>query len=940
MTGTLTSKLLAFVTSMVLLITLLIPSIFAQNKSFIPQYKQQAIALNGVDTYEPLVLSKNFDLLKFASDYTGYKLNQQEIKRIQIDKPKSLFVSIPLTNGAQTLVQLIQSNPIAKGKGVYTQAGKIMKQYPYQHGLHYKGVVRGKINSTVAMSFFENTLMGFIFDETGNYDIGAVNVLDPKTKEYVAPTDLLNADYVLSEKNKCKLIEKFSCGTKDLPSLKNDNKKDQNSDETMVTASCKNIVIYFECDSFLYKARGSSVPATVSFVTGMFNALNVIYANDNIHVSLGDIKVWTLNDPYKDMTQMGPMLDELRINQIPINPFTWNLCALLTTKRRDWGGLAYLNILCANRGIRTSINYIYNSYSPLPAYSWTLNVLAHETGHNFGSNHTQWCGWSGGAIDGCVAVEGGCTRPPAANPGTIMSYCHVATSVDLNLGYGPLPGDKIRTCIANSACLPLFDVTANIVYPTPSPYQLFCNGTIRLQAATCSGCSYQWSLDGNDIPSATNSYYDATLAGDYRVRVSKTACATATSDPLTIILIPIIPPTISGLNSPYTNQQGPITMTGNPAGGTFSGNGVTGNQFDPSVAGVGTHSITYQGSDNGCPYSVTVDVEVIACPSNINITPGGPISLCQNQSITLSVINDPMYTYQWRKNNVNIPGATQNTYIATMAGNYSVSIGMTNCNNMITPNITITIQPQVIVRIGGYRNPYTISGPNASLIGSPAGGIFSGPGINGNIFKPSIAGAGNHTITYTVTRNGCQYTATVVLTVLTPKNCPNNLNAIITPGPTVILRNNNPANLIVPAFNQTTYQWMLNGVDIPGAIYRIYRATVIGQYQVKIQMTGCPSYTTGVCTIIPDLKLEISQELNEVKIYPNPAKELIQIEFNSNSENDDALLLILDSKGSIMHKSYLKNGINQIDLQNYSHGIYCFQILNDKNIQTHKIIIE
>jgi len=45
-----------------------------------------------------------------------------------------------------------------------------------------------------------------------------------------------------------------------------------------------------------------------------------------------------------------------------------------------------------------------------------------------------------------------------------------------------------------------------------------------------------------------------------------------------------------------------------------------------------------------------------------------------------------------------------------------------------------------------------------NLTGSPAGGTFSGPGVILNAFNPSIAGPGNHTITYTFTEEfGCSF---------------------------------------------------------------------------------------------------------------------------------------------------------------------------------------
>src|ERR1019366_6965621 len=48
-------------------------------------------------------------------------------------------------------------------------------------------------------------------------------------------------------------------------------------------------------------------------------------------------------------------------------------------------------------------------------------------------------------------------------------------------------------------------------------------------------------------------------------------------------------------------------LTGaSPAGGTYSGPGVTGGNFDPATAGLGTHTITYHYTDNnGCSGSAT-----------------------------------------------------------------------------------------------------------------------------------------------------------------------------------------------------------------------------------------------------------------------------------------------------------------------------------------------
>ena len=59
----------------------------------------------------------------------------------------------------------------------------------------------------------------------------------------------------------------------------------------------------------------------------------------------------------------------------------------------------------------------------------------------------------------------------------------------------------------------------------------------------------------------------------------------------------------------------------------------------------------------------------------------------------------------------------------------------------------------------------TVSNP-ATLIGNPAGGTFTGPGIAGNVFIPSMAALGNNTITYTYTDSlGCSWSSTHIVNV-------------------------------------------------------------------------------------------------------------------------------------------------------------------------------
>jgi hypothetical protein len=165
--------------------------------------------------------------------------------------------------------------------------------------------------------------------------------------------------------------------------------------------------------------------------------------------------IHTETDPYAGINGSENVLYEFRKirNQ---SGFNGRLAHLLSTRGLG-GGVAWLNSLCSsfsNYAVSGNLNGGVVAY---PNYSWNVNVIAHELGHNFGSNHTQACVWNGNntAIDGCADSEGSCPRPPAAaGGGTIMSYCHL-NGVGINplKGFGPQPGDKIFNNFQNATCI-------------------------------------------------------------------------------------------------------------------------------------------------------------------------------------------------------------------------------------------------------------------------------------------------------------------------------------------------------------------------------------------------------------------------------------------------------------------------------------------------------
>ncbi|CAN5503419.1 hypothetical protein BH11BAC1_BH11BAC1_01210 [soil metagenome] len=96
--------------------------------------------------------------------------------------------------------------------------------------------------------------------------------------------------------------------------------------------------------------------------------------------------------------------------------------------------------------------------------------------------------------------------------------------------------------------------------------------------------------------------------------------------------------------------------------------------------------------------------------------------------------------------------------------------------------VAVTVNPLPTVSFSGLNTSYSSNASAVTLTGSPAGGNFSGPGINGNQFNPATAGVGGpYNIVYSYTNGqGCTNAQTRQVTVTTPTvNCllPNNLSA-------------------------------------------------------------------------------------------------------------------------------------------------------------------
>lgn len=286
----------------------------------------------------------------------------------------------------------------------------------------------------------------------------------------------------------------------------------------------------------------------------------------------------------------------------------------------------------------------------------------------------------------------------------------------------------------------------------------YCIGNFNAQPLT--GAPAGGTFSGAGI-SGTDFTPSSAGVGTHVITYSYTdvnTCSNSVTQTVTVYDFPQV--AITNLAAQYCISAGVQTLSGLPSGGVFSGTGVTGVSFDPAAAGVGIHNITYTFSDvNGCTNSATQQVQVYAQPT-VTIS-GLGTTYCSNAASVTFTGTPSGGTFSG-------PGVSGNTFFPNIAGpgTHTVTYAYTDgngCGNTATQQVTVTPAPSPVIT--GLASSYCISASPVTMNVTPSGGTFSGPGVSGNVFTPQAAGAGSHTITYTVTSGGCTGTATIQVTV-------------------------------------------------------------------------------------------------------------------------------------------------------------------------------
>lgn len=340
--------------------------------------------------------------------------------------------------------------------------------------------------------------------------------------------------------------------------------------------------------------------------------------------------------------------------------------------------------------------------------------------------------WTGNGITGTTF------DPIAAGVGT-----HTLTySTNSNPTATLCPSSSTIAVTVNSAATP----TITAVSPVCT------NGSVLTLTATPTGGTWF----GTGVTSAGVFTPSTAVVGSntYSYTVGASTCSATNST--TISVEQYVPSNITGtlnticISNPIIDLSTALS-TSTLGVGVWSGNGVTGTNFDPVVAGAATHTLTYSTNSlpttTLCPSQSTIEITVnsVVQPT---IAPVSPV--CDNFAAQ-QLASTPAGGV-WSAASVGSDVSTSGLFTpsTSLLGTNKLYYTMTNAPCVKKDSIDITVVHFIPATITGTLGPYCIYDATVSLQPTAqfTGGVWSGNGVTGSSFSPTIAGAGTSVITY------------------------------------------------------------------------------------------------------------------------------------------------------------------------------------------------
>lgn len=330
---------------------------------------------------------------------------------------------------------------------------------------------------------------------------------------------------------------------------------------------------------------------------------------------------------------------------------------------------------------------------------------------------------------------------------------------------------------------------------------------------------------------------------------------------------------------------------------------------------------------------------VLPNSKNLKIKKSKPLTLCEGDSVTLSIDKSENSNYQWYLNGEKINNSDTNQITVYKSGKYTLEITYQSCV-LKSDTVNVTINKILLLRKNDkaclnheieiitdenkvnyeWKIPNQIKDIDYSI---SSGGTDTSSNI---IIKWMTPGSKEITINYT---NGIclfPYPKKIELKIY------DSIQSILITSDSILnLCKSDSLKLGIQNKNYNSIQWFLNNEKIINSD-SIFYAKVPGNYSVELTNQGDCLYRSKSLKIIKENCADLKgSKLEYIYIYPNPAKNIITIRGYT---SEKVYVELFNALGQIVLNTSLND--ESISVEHFPKGIYTITIYDDTKKLLHR----
>ncbi len=390
-------------------------------------------------------------------------------------------------------------------------------------------------------------------------------------------------------------------------------------------------------------------------------------------------------------------------------------------------------------------------------------------------------------------------------------------------------------------------------------------------------------------------------------------CTDTDSLEITVFELPIV---TAAADTSVCISNGPFALNATPDLGTWIGVNVSNNTFAPTTEG--TFGLQYSFTDgNGC---TNIDSTYFNIAVPLQMTAGPDVNVCMPSDMIDLASNASPVGGAWSGFGVTAEG----TVVPILSGSYAYAYSF---QDLCATSDTV------------YVNSY--DAPAAPVIGGElffcknvASPLWSNY-VGGNLWTTTdaadtiyIVDAGTYGVTHTDI-HGCSSYSEVAVQQYPEPQIPT-----ISGEPNAVY--NSTYSYAVASLADYTYNWIVTGGTIvsgqgTNVIEVVWDQFITGVGEIQMTWTnvyGCES--TQFYAVSVDVSV---QEIfaSNLKIYPNPTRDLVNIQWDFMNEN--TYLSLFDNTGKLISTQKLNNQtLHILDLSGYENGVYQLRLSNENAV--------